>query len=154
MQDAHALHVGSFAVPSLAVEADEFGMASASQPLSTDPNLGVNLGVWKLTDLSGEQTAQLDVRVEEYALPKHQITVDTPQDWILVDDAVVGMVSAEYSFGNPVRGEVEIVASRYVGEWEEYAIYTKEIDGETSFELPAPGYVVDFPGAGGQATCS
>ena len=128
------------------VEADEYGMASASLPLSTEPNLGV----WKLTAFSGEQTAQLDVRVEEYALPKYEITVDMPQDWILVNDAVVGMVSAEYSFGKPVRGEVEIVASRYVGEWEEYATFTKEIDGETSFELPAPGYVAGAPAAGGQ----
>ena len=129
-----------------AVEADEFGMASASLPLSTEPNLGV----WKLIALSGEQTVQLDVRVEEYSLPKYEITVDTPRDWILVSDRVMGTVSAEYSFGKPVRGEVEIVASRYVGRWEEYATFTKEMDGETSFELPAPGYVAGSPAAGGQ----
>ena len=128
------------------VEADEFGMASASLPLSSEPNLGI----WKLTALSGGQTAHLDVRVEEYSLPKYEITVDMPQDWILVNDAVVGMVSAEYNFGKPVRGDVEIVASRYVGQWEEYATFTKEIDGETSFELPAPGYVAGSPAAGGQ----
>ena len=128
------------------VEADEFGMASASLPLSSEPNLGA----WKLTALSGGQTAQLDVRVEEYSLPKYEITVDMPQDWILVNDAFVGMVSAEYNFGKPVRGEVEIVASRYVGQWEEYATFTKEIDGEISFELPAPGYVAGSPAAGGQ----
>ena len=128
------------------VVADEFGMASASLPLSREPNLGV----WKLTALSAGQTAQLDVRVEEYALPKYEITLDMPQDWILVNDAAAGTVSAEYSFGKPVRGEVEIVASRYVGQWEEYATFTKEIDGETSFELPAPRYVAGSPAAGGQ----
>ena len=128
------------------VEADEYGMASASLPLSTEPNLGV----WKLTALSGEQTTQLDVRVEEYVLPKYEITVDLPQDWILVNDAVAGTVSAGYSFGKPVRGEVEIAAYRYVGEWEEYAKFTGEIDGETSFDLPAPRYVAGSPAAGGQ----
>ena len=128
------------------VVADEFGMASASLPLSREPNLGV----WKLTALSSGQTAQLDVRVEEYSLPKYEITLDMPQDWILVNDAVAGTVSAEYSFGKPVRGEVEIVASRYVGQWEEYATFTKEIDGETAFELPAPRYVAGSPAAGGQ----
>ena len=128
------------------VEADAFGMASADLPLSTEPNLGV----WKLTAHSGEQTTQLDVRVEEYALPKYEIAVDTPRDWILVNDAVVGTVSAEYSFGKPVRGEVEVAALRYVGEWEEYATFTSEIDGETSFDLPAPGYVAGSPAAGGQ----
>ena len=59
-------------------------------------------------------------------------------------------MSAEYSFGKPVRGEVDIIASRYVGVWEEYASFTKEIDGETSFELPAPGYVAGTPAAAGQ----
>ena len=128
------------------VEADEFGMASASLPLSTEPNLGV----WKLTAQSGDQTTELDVRVEEYVLPKYEIAVDVPQSWILVDDRVKGTVSAEYSFGKPVRGEVEVTAYRYVGEWEEYATFTKEIDGETSFELPAPRYVAGSPAAGGQ----
>ena len=129
-----------------AVEADEYGMASASLPLSTEPNLGV----WKLTALSGGQATELDVRVEEYVLPKYEITVDTPRDWILVDDTVTGTVSAEYSFGKPVRGEVEVTAHRYVGEWEEYAAFTKEIDGSTTFELSAPGYLAGTPGAGGQ----
>ena len=128
------------------VEADEFGMASASLPLSTEPNLGV----WKLTALSGGQYIELDVRVEEYVLPKYEIAVNLPQDWILVDDAVTGTVSAEYSFGKPVRGEVEVTAYRYVGEWEEYAAFTKEIDGSTTFELPAPRYVAGSPSAGGQ----
>ncbi len=129
-----------------AVEADEYGMASASLPLSTEPNLGV----WKLTALSEGQSIELDVRVEEYVLPKYEITVELPRDWILVDDAVTGTVSAEYSFGKPVRGEVEVTAHRYVGEWEEYAIFTKEIDGQTTFELPAPGYVAGTPTASGQ----
>ena len=47
------------------VDADEFGMAEAALPLSTEPNLGV----WKITANSGEQSTQLDVRVDEYVLP-------------------------------------------------------------------------------------
>ena len=129
-----------------AVEADEYGMASASLPLSTEPNLGV----WKLTALSGGQSIELDVRVEEYVLPKYEIAVDLPRDWILVDDTVTGTVSAEYSFGKPVRGEVKVTAHRYVGEWEEYSTFTKKIDGQMTFELPAPGYVAGTPAASGQ----
>ena len=128
------------------VEAGEFGMASASLPLSYEPNLGV----WKLTALSGDQSAELDVRVEEYVLPKYEIAVDMPRDWILADDRVAGTVAAEYSFGKPVRGELEVTAYRYVGEWEEYASFAKDIDGETSFGLPAPLYVAGTPAAGGQ----
>ena len=59
-------------------------------------------------------------------------------------------MSSEYSFGKPVKGELEIVASRYVGEWEEYATFETDIDGSTDFEIPAVGYVAGVPEAGGQ----
>ena len=125
---------------------DDFGMATLRMPLSNEPNLGV----WKVTINSGEQTAQADVRVEEYVLPKYEISVQLPKNWVLAGETLTGDISAEYSFGKPVRGEVEIVASRYVGVWEEFAAFTSDIDGATSFELPAVGYVSGTPGAGGQ----
>ena len=99
------------------LEADEFGMAETGLPLSTEPNLGL----WKITALSQEQETQLDVRVDEYVLPKYEVSVDLPRQWALAGDAITGAVTAEYSFGKPVRGQLEIVASRYVGDWEEYA---------------------------------
>ena len=126
--------------------ADDFGMANLQMPLSTEPNLGV----WKLTAISGDQTTQLDVRVEEYVLPKYEVTAKTAKDWVLANEPVKGTVSAEYSFGKPVRGRVDIVASRYVGVWEEFAIYAQDIDGSMSFELPAVGYVSGVPASGGQ----
>ena len=46
-------------------------------------------------------------------------------------------------------GEVEIVASRYVGAWEEFATITQDLDSRTPFELPAVGFVAGVPGAGG-----
>ena len=125
---------------------DDFGMTNFSMPLSSEPNLGT----WKITAMSGEQTTQLDVTVDEYTLPKYEVVVDVPKNWVLANESVTGTVAAEYSFGKPVKGEVEIVASRYVGEWEEFATYTTEIDGESSFELPAVGYVAGVPAAGGQ----
>ena len=127
-------------------EADDFGMANLEMPLSTEPNLGV----WKLTARSGDQTTQLDVRVEEYVLPKYEVTVEMAKDWVLANEPVKGTVSAEYSFGKPVRGEAEIVASRYVGVWEEFATFTREINGSGSFELPAVQYVSGVPASGGQ----
>ena len=125
---------------------DNFGMATLRMPLSNEPNLGV----WKVTSNSGEQTAQADVRVEEYVLPKYEISVQLPKNWVLAGETLTGDISAEYSFGKPVRGEVEIVASRYVGVWEEFAAFTSDINGATSFELPAVGYVSGTPGAGGK----
>ena len=125
---------------------DDFGMATLAMPLSAEPNLGV----WKVTAAAGEQTAQMDIRVELYTLPKYEVDVNLPSEWVLAGDPIVGTVSAEYSFGKPVRGEVEVRASRYVGFWEEFATFTDEIDGTTAFELPPARYVAGVPGAGGQ----
>ena len=128
------------------VDADEFGMAEAALPLSREPNLGV----WKIIAESAKQETQLDVRVEEYVLPKYEVSIDLPRDWALAGESISGTVSAEYSFGKPVVGELEIVASRYVGVWEEYARFTGDIDSVASFDLPAVGYVAGVPAAGGQ----
>ena len=128
------------------VATDDYGMVTVDLPLSTEPNLGV----WKLTALAGDQKTQLDVRVEEYVLPKYEVNIDTEKDWVLADEPIKGAVSGEYSFGKPVVGEVEIVASRYVGEWEEYARFEGPIDGTASFELPAVSFVAGVSQAGGQ----
>ncbi len=125
---------------------DDYGMASLTMPLSTEPNLGV----WKVTARYGEQTAQVDARVERYTLPRYEIDVTLPKDWVLADELIEGAISAEYSFGKPVRGEVEIVAYRYVGTWERFALFNEDIDGEVSFDLPAAQYVAGVPAAGGQ----
>ena len=124
---------------------DEYGMTTLELPLSTEPNLGV----WKLKAFSGKREAQLDIRVEEYVLPKYDVDVDLPRFWILANEPITGAVSSEYSFGRPVKGEATIVATRYVGTWEQYASVVEQLDGTTTFELPAPGYVAGVPGARG-----
>ena len=128
-----------------ATSSDEFGMATLDLPLSNEPNLGV----WKLEAFSGNRVAQLDIRVEEYVLPKYDVAVDLPRSWILANEPITGAVSSEYSFGRPVKGEATIVATRYVGVWEEYASVVQQLDGTATFELPAPGYVAGVPGARG-----
>ena len=67
---------------------------------------------------------KLDVRVEEYVLPKllgMRSSSPRPKTGSYANEPISGTVSAEYTFGKPVKGELEIVASRYVGTWEEYA---------------------------------
>ena len=128
-----------------AVTTGEYGMTTLDMPLSSEPNLGV----WKITARSGESNAELDVRVEEYVLPKYEVTVDLPREWVLADEKITGRIDAEYTFGRPVRGEVEITASRYVGVWEEFAALTRQIDGSESFELPPVHYVAGVPAGRG-----
>ena len=129
---------------------NEFGMATLDMPLSNEPNLGV----WKITARTANTKTELDVRVEEYVLPKYEISVDLPKEWVLANEKITGQIDAEYTFGKPVRGEVEIVASRYAGVWEEFATLTRDIDGSESFELPPVGYVAGVPAGRGMGNVS
>ncbi|MCW3992626.1 MAG: alpha-2-macroglobulin, partial [Candidatus Bathyarchaeota archaeon] len=81
--------------------------------------------------------------------PKYEVKVDLPRDWFLPDERIEGRVSAEYSFGKKVVGELVVRGLRYVGEWEEFATLRTEIDGEVSFEIPPVGYVTGVPAARG-----
>ncbi len=127
------------------VDTDKYGMASFDLPISSEPNLGT----WKINASAAESDTQLDVRIEEYVLPKYEVSVELPKEWYLADEAIEGIIKAEYSFGKPVKGKLEITATRYVGQWEEYATFAREIDGQTEFEIPAVGYVAGVPEARG-----
>lgn len=115
---------------------DDWGMAEVDLPLSSEPNLGV----WKVQATVGQRSSQVDVRVERYVLPKYDVEIELPQSWALANETIRGMVTAEYSFGKPVVGEVEIIAARYVGVWEAYARVTQPINGQHAFELPPVQY--------------
>ncbi len=140
IQDAKAIKVFKKTVTT-----DEYGMATVDLPLSTEPNLGV----WKLSATAGEASTQLDVRVEQYVLPKYEVKADLAKEWFLVNEPITGHVSAQYSFGRMVKGDLKVTASRYVGEWEEFATYEAKIDGQGDFRIKAPEYVAGVPEAGG-----
>ena len=125
---------------------DQYGTVTAQLPLSTEPNLGV----WKLTVYAGDASTELDVQVEEYVLPKYEVKADLGKSWFLVDESITGHVSATYSYGKSVKGELKVIASRYVGEWEEYATYSGTIDGQGDFKIQPAGYVAGVPEAGGE----
>ncbi|MBX6341781.1 MAG: twin-arginine translocation signal domain-containing protein, partial [Thermomicrobiaceae bacterium] len=128
-----------------AVAIDAVGMASVDLPLSSEPNLGV----WKVQATLGRRRGQVDVRVERYVLPKYEVRLDLPRAWALAGEPIRGTVTAEYTFGKPVKGEVEVVARRYVGDWQEYARVSRPIDGSLAVEVPAVGYAAGAPAAGG-----
>ncbi|MBI2854883.1 MAG: alpha-2-macroglobulin [Chloroflexi bacterium] len=129
-----------------AIDTDDYGTVTLDLPVSAEPNLGV----WKIAAAGAKAKTQLDVRIEEYVLPKYEVKVDLPKEWFLVNEPITGKISAEYSFGKQVNGDLEIKASRYVGQWQDYATYTVPIDGQSEFTIPAAGYVAAVPAAGGQ----
>ncbi|MHC4555950.1 MAG: alpha-2-macroglobulin family protein [Planctomycetota bacterium] len=126
--------------------ANAFGVA----PFELDLASELNFGTWKITAESGSASGIVDVRVEKYVLPRFDVDLITGKDYFLVDEEISGTVDANYFFGKPVDGSVEVRASRYVGVWEEYATYTTTLsDGSAEFILPAVGYVSGTSGAGG-----
>ncbi len=129
------------------VTTDDYGFAGVDLPISNEPNLGV----WKILAVTEKASSQLDVRVEEYVLPKYEVAVDLPREWFLVSEKITGKVDATYSFGKPVEGEMTVTATKYIGEWREFATLTKDIDGSAEFEIPAVGYGVGTPAGGGNA---
>lgn len=131
------------------LSSNEYGVASFDLPLAVE----LNLGTWKIKATAGDSVSNVDIQVDKYVLPKFDVTVSTPQEWFLVSDEVTGTVSSSYFFGKDVEGEVLVEASRYVGEWEQYATYSAKLNnGSVDFELPAVGYAAGTYGAGGQAS--
>ena len=128
------------------VQTDDYGMATVELPISNEPNLGT----WKINVTTDKAKNQLDVQVEEYVLPKYEVTVDLPKEWFLVTEPIKGQITSTYSFGKPVVGTMTITATKYVGQWQQYATVTKDINGSTDFEIPAAQYVAGTPAAGGQ----
>jgi len=131
------------------LSAHALGVAHFDLDLATE----LNLGTWRISAQAESASGQVDVRVEEYVLPRFDIDLHTSKDYYLVSEPVLGSVDARYFFGKPVDGIVEITASRYVGVWEPYARFTTPLTmGQAEFELPAVEYVSGTPSEGGSAS--
>jgi CD109 antigen len=129
--------------------ANDFGVA----PFSLDLANEVNFGTWKVKALSGTGESVCDVRVEEYVLPRFDLSVSFPKQWALVDESIQGTVEAAYFFGQPVVGTVKVTARRWVGVWEEYHQTEGSFSGgEFNFTLPAVNYVSGTPESGQQGS--
>ncbi|MDK2827028.1 MAG: antigen [Methanolobus sp.] len=131
------------------LRSNEYGIISFDLPLASE----LNLGTWKIIATSGSSSSNVDIQVDKYVLPKFDVSLETPQEWFLVSDKITGTVSANYFFGKEVDGDVLVEASRYVGEWEQYATFSGKLEnGTIEFELPAVEYAAGTYGAGGQAS--
>ena len=124
-------------------------MAPFSLALATE----ANFGTWKVKARSGDVESIRDVRVEKYTLPRFNLAAEFPRSWTLADQEVEGRVDARYFFGRAVEGTCYISASRYVGEWQEYASIEGQLeDGLLSFTLPPVDFVAGAPEGGGQGS--
>ncbi|MBI4586141.1 MAG: alpha-2-macroglobulin [Planctomycetes bacterium] len=126
--------------------ANEFGIAPFDIALARE----VNFGVWKIRASQGGVESSRDVRVENYVLPRYELSARFDRSWVLVDEAIHGTVEAKYFFGKPVAGEVEVTAKRYVATWEVFGTAKGSLqDGAYAFSLPPAGFVAGTPGNNG-----
>lgn len=128
------------------LRSNAFGVAPFELALASE----LNFGTWTITAESSSSSGMVDVRVEEYVLPRFNVEVLVERDYFLVDEEIAGTVNAEYFFGKAVDGTVRVQGSRYAGVWEDYAEYTATLsEGRVEFVLPAVEYVAGITGAGG-----
>ncbi|KAL5017642.1 hypothetical protein ScPMuIL_007231 [Solemya velum] len=90
------------------------------------------LGVWKIEVTSEDHSEIKEFTVDEYVLPKFEVTVDLPSFVLTSDDHVTGTVTAMYTYGKPIRG-IALITSGL--ESSKLAEQTLPIDGTVTFHI-------------------
>ena len=94
-------------VVSKEVEANDAGAFDLSLELGDEATLGsYTLRVGEAVRFDQTQRSPLNFRVEEYRKPEFEVTVDAPDEPIVLGEAFTATVRAEYLFGGPVAGGV------------------------------------------------
>ena len=80
-----------------AVKADAYGGIEGQYDLPGD----AMLGVYQL-DVTGPHTGGGSFRVEEYKKPEFEVTIDAPQEPVMLGEKIEATINAKYYFGSPV----------------------------------------------------
>ncbi|GAB6021255.1 CD109 molecule [Chamberlinius hualienensis] len=83
------------------------GVFSGDLQLSDQPVLGN----WNITVFVSDQQYTKSFTVMEYVLPTYEVTVSLPPYATFNDTNVVATVTARYTYGKPVKGELTLVMS-------------------------------------------
>ncbi|XP_066215114.1 CD109 antigen isoform X1 [Saccopteryx leptura] len=85
-------------------EQSDLGVVSKTFQLSSHPILGD----WSIEVQVNEQTYHQSFQVSEYVLPKFEVTLQTPLYCSLDAKSLNGTVTAKYTYGKPVKGDVTL----------------------------------------------
>nr|BAR45595.1 thioester-containing protein 2 [Niponia nodulosa] len=83
------------------------GVFSGELKLSDQPVLGN----WNITVFVSDQQYTKSFIVMEYVLPTYEVTVQLPSYATFNDTSVIATVTARYTYGKPVKGELTLVMS-------------------------------------------
>jgi uncharacterized protein YfaS (alpha-2-macroglobulin family) len=123
---------------------DEFGVSYAQFRLADE----INKGRYKIQALIGEDKTEKTVTVEQYVLPKFNVTLKTDKEYYAPGDKLKGTISAAYFFGKPVAGgKVKIALSKFDVGFTPAGELTGKTDKEGVFEfdIGLPDYFIGQP---------
>ncbi|XP_012890744.1 PREDICTED: CD109 antigen [Dipodomys ordii] len=111
---------------------NELGVVSKTLQLSSHPVLGD----WSIQVQVNDQTYYQSFQVSEYVLPKFEVTLQTPLYCSLNSKNLSGTVTAKYTYGKPVKGEV-LLTFLPLSFWGEKKNITKQfkIHGSANFSF-------------------
>ncbi|PVD35131.1 hypothetical protein C0Q70_06412 [Pomacea canaliculata] len=114
----------------------EGSLGLADKPLFGDWTISVQIQTTTRSDSYSKKFS-----VQEYTLPRFEVNVDVPSYVLLTDEDVKGSVKATYTFGQPVKGMVELHVSSmagldYCGKEPPFMQIAFDIDGEAKFSVP------------------
>jgi hypothetical protein len=91
---------------------NEFGVGSFDYPLSDQ----LPLGSYEMKVIVDGQEAVKNVKVDEYVLPRFEITVGDMKPWYTPGETIDGFILAKYFFGQRVEGQASLAVNLYDGE--------------------------------------
>ncbi len=128
----------------------DFGAAWTDFQLASE----VNTGAYKISALLADTSSEKTVSVENYALPKFDVSLQTERTFYLPGQHVSGTLNAAYFYGKPVAGG-QVHIEGYTFDVQRNVLLT--LDGQTdeqgnfNYEFDLPAYLAGSDLEGGQA---
>lgn len=117
-----------------------YGVAALDFTLADE----VNTGIYKITATVGDTTSEASVTVEPYVLPKFRVSLSAERPYYLPGETVRGTLRAEYFFGKPVTGTLELIGYTFDVQLNEvfHILGQTDAQGQYAFEFALPDYFV------------
>ncbi|XP_050401195.2 alpha-2-macroglobulin [Patella vulgata] len=114
------------------------GLISLEFQLSKEPVLGS----WKIVTSVGSTVKTTPFTIEEYVLPKFELTISPPPYITIESETIEGEVCAMYTYGQPVKGRLKmtacVVTATYISPYSKKRpciYFYSEIDGCHQFSV-------------------
>ena len=118
------------------VSTGPFGIADSQMPISNDPRTGD----WTVDVSTGDLSDEAIVLVDNYALPRYQVTVLPDRERINGGSPAQGRVATDYTHGGPASGLLTLTPQyreQGTDHWVKGISSTVRTAGETPYSYPA-----------------